>query len=135
MDSVHKSTIEERGTKSVSVVNTNSDKTRYTAALTIDSSGVVWPAYVVFRGLKKPPKCPAPNNIIVSASSSGTMDTNLMLDYIARVLKPQLQGRRALLLLDQHTSHYTPPVLNALEALKVQVVFVPGNILFKLFIL
>ncbi len=80
-DMVGSKTLDFIGTKTVSLVTTGHDKTRFTVLLTIAANGNFLKAYVVFKGLKKAPNCEIPSNVVVNVNESGTMDRHLMLDY------------------------------------------------------
>lgn len=95
------------------VVTTGAEKTRFTLAITISSSGEVLPGFRIFKGLKKIHNCVFPANIIPETSQSGTMNTELMLKYINSVLQPRVsqfrdeygQIKPTLLLMDAHVAH------------------------------
>ena len=80
------------------------------------------------KGLKNTPKCRFPPNLVGAASTSGSMDSDLMLDYIDRVLVPSLRGRRTLLLLDKYKAHSTEVVLRRLTENNITPMFIPGKI-------
>jgi hypothetical protein len=81
-----------------------------TCVITIAADGTVLPAYVILKGLKKVPKCDTPANIVVNVSSSGSMDTSLMLDYLEKIVLPYTKNRKALLLMDEFGAHKTVPI-------------------------
>jgi hypothetical protein len=100
--------------------------------VTIAANGYLLPFYIILRGLKNIPavfrQYPNPYpNCIVAASSSGTMDEVLMLDYSARVLHPYLNGRRGALILDSHRAHYTDNVIDALVSNNIRSVRILGG--------
>lgn len=83
------------------------------------------------KGIKNVPKCEFPPSIVPAASISGTMSTALMLDYIERVLRPRVvsrvgSGQRTLLVMDAFAAHSTKPVLDALNALDIVPLILPG---------
>ena len=68
------------------------------------------------------------SNCVVSASPSGTMDQTLMLDYVERIIKPDLKdGRRSLLILDEHRSHYTDKVNDCFTSALIDPILIPGG--------
>jgi hypothetical protein len=53
----------------------SADKSRFTVVLSISGDGDLLKALVIFRGLKKVPKCAIPDNVAVVVNMSGTMDS------------------------------------------------------------
>lgn len=123
-------TIDEVGTRTVDVVNSGHTKSRMTLLLTIASDGSMAPAYLLFKGLKKAPQCDYPATIIPNASSSGTMDEYLFIDFIEKVLVPTYSNKRMLLLLDQCRSHMTDLVRAKLRYHNIQPIYIPGKYFF-----
>ena len=64
---------------------------------------------------------------MLAVSQSGTMDSFLMVDYIERVLKPAVGQNRALLILDEHASHYSDPTNTALAGSGIDSILIPGG--------
>jgi len=124
-------TIDFKGAKSVDVCHTGNDKSRFTAVITISASGIMLPVYIIFKNLKKIPLIfktqPAPNNIVLQVSKSGTMDQYLMQDYIKRVIVPYTQGRKSLMLLDECACHYTALANDAFNLASVSPCLIPGG--------
>lgn len=85
------------------------------------------PAYIIFKGLTKPPKCVYPPNVVAVACKSGTMSTGLMIDYIEKILKPVIGSNQALLLLDQFAAHSTTPVQEKYAECNISPVLIPGG--------
>jgi transposase-like protein len=114
-------TLDEIGKKSIDVVNSRSGKTRLTCVITIAADG-----------LKKVPKCNIPANIVVNVSSSGSMDTTLMLDYMEKIILPYTKSRKALLVMDEFGAHKTLPVLvkyylNKCDQTNIDPLMIPGG--------
>jgi hypothetical protein len=61
-DMVGDTTIDFTGARTVELIGTGHEKTRFTVLLTIAAHGYCLNAYVVFRGLKKVPNCKIPDN-------------------------------------------------------------------------
>jgi hypothetical protein len=101
-----------------------------TLLLTIASDGSMAPAYLLFKGLKKAPQCDYPATIIPNASSSGTMDEYLFIDFIEKVLVSTYSNKRMLLLLDQCRSHMTDLVRAKLRYHNIQPIYIPGKYFF-----
>ena len=68
IDMTSATTMDFIGNKNVDAQHTGHDKTRFTTALCISASGRILKGYVIFKGLKKVPKCKIPKNIVVSVS-------------------------------------------------------------------
>ena len=77
-DMLDTQTIDFIGTKTVDLLNSGHDKNRFSLVITIASDGVLLPIGVIFKGLKKVPKCIIPANVFVYVNNSGTMDGNIM---------------------------------------------------------
>jgi hypothetical protein len=66
-------------------------KSRFTTVLTIAANGYRLPSYLILRKLKKTPKNLIVNpNVVVTVSDSGFMDSELMMDYIDKVIRPYI---------------------------------------------
>uniref|UniRef100_A0A914VVY5 DDE-1 domain-containing protein n=1 Tax=Plectus sambesii TaxID=2011161 RepID=A0A914VVY5_9BILA len=117
-DMTRDSTLHFKGSKNVNGCDTGSRKSRFTVALTVCADGHIAKALVIFRGLKKVPKVKAPKNIVVLASLSGTMDTNIALKYINECFVcrgPYLGTTKSLLIWDCFGSHKKDEVLDDLR--------------------
>ncbi len=126
----HKKTIDQRGAKSIEVIGTGSES-RFTVGITITAAGTMLPGYIIWKGLKNVPACfkqvPAPENIRMSYSESGSMDRLIMIDYINQVVRPHIKQRKCLLIMDEFGSHHTEDVLNYLDEIGIQAKIIPGG--------
>ena len=107
-DMVSSTTMDFIGSKNVDGMITGHEKCRFTVAITTCAAGNMLKSYVIFKGIKKVPKCHVPSNIILSISKGGSVKEELMLDYCRRVLRARglfLCNEESLLLLDTHASH------------------------------
>jgi hypothetical protein len=96
-DLQHGKTIDDM-VRSVDVVHTGNEKSRFTVILTIAASGEMLPAVVLFRGLVKPPKITQrPSNVFLQANQSGIVTTSPM------------NREPKLLIIDMHSAHLTDP--------------------------
>ena len=124
---VNDKTLDFIGTKTIDLITTGHEKTRFTVLLTIAADGFCLPAYVVFRGLKKDPKCPIPDNIIVNVNESGTMDRRLMVDYLRQVVFRYLYGRPGGLVMDSFRAHFVDEVVEYMTDINVKAMSIkPG---------
>ncbi|RNA15037.1 Pogo transposable element with, partial [Brachionus plicatilis] len=126
LDMTMNKTIDKIGSKTVDIVTTGNEKSRFTVVLTITAGGQFLAPYIIFRRLKKVPKVTAPDNFHLNASYSGTMDQYIMIDYIDKVIKPYLNGREAIL--DQFKSHYTPMVESKFINEKIKPIYIPPSL-------
>ena len=77
-DMVPTRTIDFVGTKTVDLLNSGHEKTRFSLVITVRADGSLLPIGVIFKGLKKVPKCIIPDGIFVYVNDIGTMDTRIM---------------------------------------------------------
>jgi hypothetical protein len=126
-DMVNKTTIEFVGTKSIDLLTSGHDKTRFTVLLTIAAHGFCLNAYVVFKGLKKVPNCRIPSNIVVNVNESGSMDRILMVDYLIKVPAVYLDGRMGGLVMDSLRAHFVGEVIDCMQSVKLKGLSIPAG--------
>ena len=95
-DMVALKTIDFVGNKTIDLINSGHDKNRFTVVLTTAADGSILKAMIIFRNLKKVPKCVVPDNCYVAVNTSGTMDRDLMIGYIDNVVVPYLEDREGI---------------------------------------
>jgi hypothetical protein len=97
--------------------------------VTVSAAGAMLVGYIIFKGLKKAPNCVYPPNVVATASKSGTMNTELMADYLDKIIKPVVstQNGESLMLLDQFRAHSTAPVMEKFRSLNVKPLLIPGG--------
>lgn len=120
-------TIDSVGAQSIDVNTTGNLKSRFTLVVTVRGDGKLLPMMVILKGLKKVPRCHIPENVVVAVNESGTMNSKLMQFYIDHVLRPDLNGKASLLLLDEFKAHSTETTTNRLNELKVTPFMIPGG--------
>jgi hypothetical protein len=76
---ISKRTLDFKNAKSIDIVHTGHDKTRFTTTLTIAADGTRLPSYLIFKKLKKSPSVKTSSNIVMAVSKSGFMDQKLMI--------------------------------------------------------
>ena len=70
-----------------------------------------------------------PKNLVLVVSNSGTMDEDLMIEYINRVLEPILKTQPdSCLIMDDFKAHSTERVINRLDSLKMDHKIIPGGL-------
>ena len=126
-DMVGRTTIEFVGTKSIDLLTSGHDKTRFTVLLTIAAHGLCLDAYVVFKGLKKVPSCRIPSNVVVNVNESGSMDRNLMVDYLKQVPSKYLDGRMGGLVMDSFRAHFVEEVVDYMKSVKLKGLSIPAG--------
>lgn len=122
-DLLESRTIDFVGSNSVDVVHSGNEKKRFTLVVTISADGRLLPFYLILRGLKNIPSVfktnPLPNNIVLTVSESGTMTSELLGDYIERIIKPDSKNNPSLLVLDEFRAHYYDLVHEYLRKSKI----------------
>ena len=121
-------TLEFEGAETVDIKTTGNEKTRFTTVVTITASGKVLPVYIIFGNLKKVPnekkvKCPA--NVVLAVNGSGSMDEDLMCDYLEKVIKPYVSNASALLVMDSFRAHTTPKCKDKMNELELDWLIIP----------
>jgi len=128
VDMMNSRTISFKGEKNTEVLTTGHQKTRFTVVLTISLAGKILKSLLVLKGLKNPPKCPIPKNIMIFTSKSGTMDKCIMKTWINTCLKdtgPFNNSMKSVLLMDNYGSHKNAEVLALLQKNNFEPVFIP----------
>jgi hypothetical protein len=122
-------TVEERGSKSVSIKTTGNDKTRITCMLCITADGRKLPPYVVFKR-KTLPKDKFPPGIYVRAQEKGWITEDLVRDWV-KVMWQRRPGALlnipSLLVLDSFKGHLTEEVKKVIRAGNSDMVVIPGG--------
>ena len=77
-------TIDELGTRTVSIRTTGHERTNFTVVLTCMADGTKLPPLIIFK-LKKIPKGNFSSGVIVRANPTGWMNENEMLYWIENV--------------------------------------------------
>ena len=79
------STIEKKGTSTVTIRTNGAEKTRFTVMLACMADGTKLPPYIVFKRKTLPKGVTFPSGAIVRTQAKGWMDDNLMRDWIDTV--------------------------------------------------
>ena len=104
--------------------------------MTIAADGTRLISYVILRKLKHPPAVKTSSNIALTASDSGFMDQNLMLDYVDRVILPHTKFvnsdgsigyHRCLLIFDDFSTHKVQKVFEYIRKFNILPYFIPGG--------
>ena len=129
LDIVPSKTVDRKGKKSIRVRTTNSEKRHITATLCCTAAGTYLPPFVVFKGKTSRPlrKVTIPKGVIATTQQKAWMDEPRTLMWIAKVWKPYIAGRPALLTLDTFSAHLTEAVKDAFDQCKTTLVVIPGG--------
>ncbi|CAG8715894.1 8553_t:CDS:2 [Dentiscutata erythropus] len=129
-DMPRNSTLDFRGVREVRIRTTGNDKLRFTVVLGFTASGHKLPPMVIFK-LKKVPKRVYPRDIIVAATTSGSINGDLMLStYISKVIRARLDGffkTKGVIFVDCHGSHIHDDVIKALNTEDLEVIKIPSG--------
>ena len=131
-----KTTIDHRGARTVNVRTATGDSKRVTVAVTITASGHLLPSMVVFKGSptgtiarREIPTLPA--GLLYQVNAKAWFNEQVMLDWVKLVLAPYVatapKGIVPILFLDMFKVHMMQSVVQAIQALGVQVEFIPAG--------
>jgi hypothetical protein len=132
-----KSTINVRGQRTVNMRKGADDSKRCTVALTVTAAGQFLTPYIVYKGVEGgtidtrelPTK--HPSGAVYTVQKKAWFDERVMLHWVQHVLAPYVAtapvGVIPILFLDSFKVHLLGSVANAIEALGVQVEYIPGG--------
>jgi hypothetical protein len=134
-DFPRKTTLEVKGRKEIEIKTIGREKDNVTAIFTTSASGEKLAPFVVIRGKRRQNKIPShitiPKGMEVVSQKSAWTDTNVMMLWIQKVLKPwkdlQERGIKCLLLLDEAPAHMNDDIKLALTVENVIPVFIPAS--------
>ena len=104
-DLPHTRTIDFKGTKSISIKTTGSEKSRFTVMLTCDGDGCNLPPYIIFRRKTLQKNINWPSGVVIRAQVKGWMDDDLTLDWARCVWGKYKFMQNKLLSLDAFRCH------------------------------
>ena len=114
-------TVDIKGTRTVELHHIGHLKSRFTTVLTIAANGYRLQSFLILRKLKRPPRnLITNNNIVVTASDSGFMDEDIMVDYMNKIIIPYIGSNKCLLVLDDYRAHKTEQVIQYAWKNKIQ---------------
>src|SRR5271154_625085 len=122
-------TVDEIGTRTVSIRTTGHEKTNFTVVLTCMADGTKLPPLIIFK-LKKIPKGNFPPEVIVRANPTGWMNENEMLYWIenAWVKRARLSNPQSLLVLDSFSAHIVDSVKRHFSEKNTNIAVIPGGL-------
>ena len=123
------STVDAKGTKSVSIMTTGHEKDRFTVMLACLGDGTKLPPYVVFKRKTLPKDLVLPRGIHVRAQAKGWMDESLVKDWLNSVWSKVggLLRKRNLLVWDSFRAHLSDNVKRVLKTPRTDVAVIPGG--------
>jgi hypothetical protein len=121
-------TVDQTGTKSISLKSTGNEKAHVTVVLAAKADGTKLRPYVVFKkGIREVTKLQQTVNwAVVRSSSNGWMNDQLTADWLKQVFHPFAFGRR-MLVWDSYKCHISESTKTALRTYNSTVAVVPGG--------
>lgn len=131
-DSPNPSTIEKRGTHTISIRTTGNEKKNFTVILACLADGTKLPPVCIFKR-KTLPQENFPHNVIVRANEKGWVNENEMLWWIENIWSKRAPNNpRSLLILDSFRAHLVDPVKQRLLTHHTNMAVIPGGLTSKL---
>jgi len=127
-------TVDEMGTKTVSIRTTGHEKTNFTVVLTCMADGTKLSPIVIFK-LKNIPRGNFPPGVIVRANPTGWMNENEMLYWIENVWikrARRFSNPQSLLVLDSFSAHITDSVKRRFGEKNTNIAVIPGGLTSRL---
>jgi transposase len=127
-------TVDETGTRTVSIRTTGHEKTNFTVVLTCMADGTKLPPIVIFK-LKNIPRGNFPPEVIVRANPTGWMNENEMLYWIENVWikrAGRLSNPQSLLVLDSFSAHIVDSVKRRFGEKNTNIAVIPGGLTSRL---
>jgi DDE superfamily endonuclease len=127
-------TIEQAGTKTVSILTTGHERSNFTVVLACMADGTKLPPVIIFK-LKKIPREEFPDGVIIRTNPEGWMNENEMLWWVENIwIKRTGRGNnpRSLLVLDSFSAHKTDAVKQRFREKKTDLAVIPGGLTSRL---
>ena len=123
------STVDSKGTKSVSIMSTGHEKDRFTMMLACLGDGTKLPPYVVFKGKTLPKDLVLPRGIHGRAQAKGWLDESLVKDWLNSIWSKVsgLLRKRNLFVWDPFRVHLSDSVKRVLKNLRTDVAMIQGR--------
>jgi hypothetical protein len=130
-----KTTLQVRGSKTVSVQASSDSTKRITVAVTVTASGLMLPPYVIFNakpnGRVERELANFPPGAHYAVQKNAWMDERVMIMWVEAVLEPYVKtapdGVRPILFLDSYRCHMMALVVQRVQDLGVEVQHIPGG--------
>ncbi|CAB4401718.1 unnamed protein product [Rhizophagus irregularis] len=122
-------TIDELGTRSVSIRITGHEKANFTVVLTCMADGTKLPPFIIFK-LKNVPRENFPPEVIIRANQKGWMNKNEMLYWIENIWTKheRVSNPQSLLVLDSFSAHIIDSVKRRFGEKNTNIAVIPGGL-------
>ncbi len=127
-------TVNELGSRTVSIRTTGHERTNFTVVLTCMADGTKLPPIVIFK-LKNIPRGNFPSGVIVRANPTGWMNENEMLYWIENVWVKRAErfsNPQSLLVLDSFSAHVVDSVKWRFIEKNTNIAVIPGGLTSRL---
>jgi transposase-like protein len=127
-------TIEQAGTKTISILSTGHERLNFTVVLACMADGTKLPPVIIFK-LKKIPREEFPDGVIIRVNPEGWMNENEMLWWVENIwTKCANRGNnpRSLLVLDSFSAHKTDAVKQRFCEKRTNLAVIPGGLTSRL---
>lgn len=127
-------TVEQRGTKSISILSTGHERSNFTVVLACTASGIKLPPVIIFK-LAKVPREDFPDGVIIRANKKGWMNEQEMIWWVENVWTQRARrgvDPKSFLVLDSFTAHITDSVKNRFYEKNTDIAIIPGGLTSKL---
>ena len=131
-DMASNTTIEKKGTKSVSIRTTGAEKRHLTVVLAASADGSMLPPFVIFKGKRKLKNLSVPRGWVVTVQQKGWMDVDLMKHWVQEIWLKYTSRRKALLVMDSFSAHCTEEIRDLLSRNNTDIALIPGGCTSKL---
>ena len=127
-------TVEQRGTRTVSILSTGHERSNFTVVLTCTADGTKLPPVIIFK-LVNVPREEFPDGVIIRANKEGWMNENEMIWWVENIWKQRARrgtNPKSLLILDSFTAYKTDAVKNRLYEKNTDLAVIPGGLTSRL---
>jgi transposase len=126
-------TIDEVGTRTVSIRTTGHERTNFTVVLSCMADGTKLPPLIIFK-LKKIPRGNFPSEVVVRANQTGWMNESEMKYWIENVWvkRARLSSPKSLLVLDSFSAHIVDSVKRRFIEKNTDIAVIPGGLTSRL---
>ena len=127
-------TVEQRGTRTVSILSTGHERSNFTVVLTCMSDGTKLPPVIIFK-LVNIPREEFPDGVIIRANKKGWMNESEMIWWVENIWTQRARrgiNPRSLLVLDSFTAHITDSVKNRFREKHTDLAVIPGGLTSRL---
>jgi hypothetical protein len=127
-------TIEQRGTKTVSILSTGHERSNFTVVLGCLADGTKLPPVIIFK-LVNVPREEFPDGVIIRANAKGWMNEDEMSWWVENVWTQRASrasNPKSLLVLDAFTAHRTDTVKRRFYRKNTDIAIIPGGLTSRL---